>query len=282
MRRRTLPKSRFEFLRVYFGPALGLLFWVGICVVAWFTLGQSIPERFLKHRSQAPAPKTIAPDREDVMPTLPANAMSRDDELQARPSTARTLSEPPPPDPNTSPQASAPPPAPQPQQTTAEPATRASAAPSRRVEDPSKTATSPVESTQPEPRASETSETSGTPEAPSIPAVSAHVVRAQLASGVRNKEPVDQIEGIFHSRGERLRRLYYFTELQGLAGETLTHSWWHEGRLVAKVVFRVRSNSWRAYSSKRLIPSMSGPWKVIMTDSEGKTLSAAQFTYQTP
>lgn len=111
---------------------------------------------------------------------------------------------------------------------------------------------------------------------------SAHVARAQLTSGVKHKEPIDRITGVFHSKHKPLRRLYYFTEITGLSGETVTHRWWHDGRLMAKVTFRIGSNSWRAYSVKKLIPRMSGSWRVVATDSQGHTLSSARFIYATP
>ncbi|MDA3920876.1 MAG: DUF2914 domain-containing protein [Salinisphaera sp.] len=112
--------------------------------------------------------------------------------------------------------------------------------------------------------------------------ISSHVARAQLTSGIKDMEPVDRVTDVFHSNHKSLRHLYYFTDLVGLRGETVTHSWWHEGRRIARVTSHVRSNSWRMSSSKKLIPSMAGPWRVVATDSQGNTLSVARFVYQVP
>lgn len=111
---------------------------------------------------------------------------------------------------------------------------------------------------------------------------STHVARAQLTSGIKNHEPIDHITGVFHSKHEHVRRLYYFTEFTGLGGETVTHRWWHDGRLMAKVTLRIGDNSWRTYSVKKLLPRMAGAWRVVATDSQGHTLSSEHFVYKTP
>lgn len=111
---------------------------------------------------------------------------------------------------------------------------------------------------------------------------SPHVARAQFTTGIDGREPVDQVESVFHTEGKSLRRLYYFTEITGLSGGTVTHRWEHEGKVMAEVPFAIGSDSWRVYSSKALTPSMEGPWRVVVTDAEGNTLKADGFLYKGP
>jgi hypothetical protein len=87
---------------------------------------------------------------------------------------------------------------------------------------------------------------------------------------------------VFHSQNKSLRHIYYFTQITGLSGATVTHRWYHNGHLMAKVTFHIGSNSWRTYSVKRLTLGMTGPWRVVATDNHGHTLSSAHFVYKTP
>lgn len=108
------------------------------------------------------------------------------------------------------------------------------------------------------------------------------MARAQLTTGIKHKEPVDRVSGVVHSHDEPRRYLYYFTQIKGLSGATVTHYWWHEGELMSKVKLRIGGDIWRTYSAQRLTSDMTGSWRVVVTDSQGHTLSTAHFVYATP
>ena len=74
-------------------------------------------------------------------------------------------------------------------------------------------------------------------------------------------------------------RIYYFTEIRDMAGQTVTHRWEHDGQVMAEVPFEVGGDRWRVYSSKNLEPSWTGEWKASVVDGSGATLSANTFTY---
>jgi type II secretory pathway predicted ATPase ExeA len=107
---------------------------------------------------------------------------------------------------------------------------------------------------------------------------SEHVARAQFASGIEDREPIDRVGPVVYSNGKHLRRLYYFSEVKGLQGQEITHRWEHEGETLAEVSFPIGGNRWRVYSSKRLIPPMAGDWRVVVS-SEGEALHVDHFTY---
>lgn len=106
------------------------------------------------------------------------------------------------------------------------------------------------------------------------------IARAQFTSGIAGREPIDRVESVVRADQRRPKRLYYFTEFRDMEGETVTHRWEHEGKVAAEITFEVRGNRWRAYSSKSLLPTMTGQWRVVVTDSAGKPLSVASFAYQ--
>lgn len=101
------------------------------------------------------------------------------------------------------------------------------------------------------------------------------VARAIFTSSVKDREPTDTISNLTNDA----TNISFFTELQGLQGQTVTHRWEHDNKVMAEVKFEVGSARWRVFSSKRLDPSWTGEWKVSVVDANGGTLSASTFTY---
>jgi hypothetical protein len=111
--------------------------------------------------------------------------------------------------------------------------------------------------------------------APAATAQAGTVARAQFTSDVRDREPTDNLNTLANDQ----TRIYFFTELKDLSGQTVTHRWEHNGKVMAEVPIEVGSARWRAFSSKTLDPSWTGEWKVSVVDQSGGTLSASTFTY---
>jgi RND family efflux transporter MFP subunit len=101
------------------------------------------------------------------------------------------------------------------------------------------------------------------------------VVRATFTSGVTKREPVDSVETFPNDRD----RVLFFTELHGMQGQTVTHRWEFNGRVVAEVPFEVRGWRWRVYSSKGLLPGQLGEWRVSVVDPAGRPLLTDTFRY---
>jgi serine/threonine protein kinase len=107
------------------------------------------------------------------------------------------------------------------------------------------------------------------------------VARAQFTRGIEAREPINRVESVVHADGQQLIRLFYFTDLRNLRGETVTHRWEHKGQPAAEVHFQIGGNRWRIYSSKNLTPSMVGQWRVVVTDSRGNQLKTDTINYRT-
>lgn len=72
-----------------------------------------------------------------------------------------------------------------------------------------------------------------------------------------------------------------FTRVTGATQDTqITHAWYHEGEVKAKVVLHVGSKNWRTYSTKNIQPSWTGAWEVRVLDEEGTLLHQASFTVE--
>jgi hypothetical protein len=121
----------------------------------------------------------------------------------------------------------------------------------------------------------EASETQGAPPE-AVPV--GEVARASFTSQIVEREPVDSIERLSADQPQIL----FFTELSGLAGQTVTHRWEHGGEVMAEVPFEVGADRWRVYSSKRLLPGWVGEWSVAVLDSQGRVLSTRSFEYLAP
>jgi hypothetical protein len=113
------------------------------------------------------------------------------------------------------------------------------------------------------------------------------VIRAQFTTGIKGQEPINRIRSVFSKDGEvfsldgrPIRALYYFTEIKGMRGETVTHRWEHNGEVVTKTSFYVGGDPWRVYSHEDLPPSMAGDWRLVVTDAQGKVIKTDSFLYQ--
>jgi hypothetical protein len=119
-------------------------------------------------------------------------------------------------------------------------------------------------------------ETSVPAAAETAPTPSGTVARATFTKGVEDREPVDSVDALSTDDS----KVYYFTELRDMAGQTVTHRWEHDGKVMAEVPFTVNGARWRVFSSKNLEPSWTGEWKVTVVDEAGGTLAVNTFSYE--
>jgi hypothetical protein len=107
-------------------------------------------------------------------------------------------------------------------------------------------------------------------------ATAGEVARAQFTTGIVDREPSDAVTEL----GTDHTQIYFFTELTGFSGETVTHRWEHAGQPMADVSFDVRGPRWRVWSSKQLQSNWTGEWKVTVLDGAGNVLTEKTFNYQ--
>lgn len=102
-----------------------------------------------------------------------------------------------------------------------------------------------------------------------------NVTRAQFTRDIKDLEPVDAVSTLTNDQ----TRIVYFTEIHGMAGQTVTHRWEFNDKIVLEKNHEVGSSRWRAYTSKKLDPASLGEWKASVVDAAGGTLSVNTFTY---
>ncbi len=89
------------------------------------------------------------------------------------------------------------------------------------------------------------------------------------------REPVDSIDSLTNDHS----RVFFFTELVGLQGQSVVHRWERDGQVVAEVPFEVGGPRWRVYSTKSLLPGWTGDWTVTVVDGQGNALASQRLRY---
>ena len=84
------------------------------------------------------------------------------------------------------------------------------------------------------------------------------VSRALFTIGVDNREPVIQVDSINSSSYSSIS---FFTELNNMTGQTATHQWTFNDKVMFEKTFEIKAERWRVWTSKTLIPS----WNKITT-----------------
>jgi hypothetical protein len=112
--------------------------------------------------------------------------------------------------------------------------------------------------------------------APAVSASTDAVKRAVFCSGVAEHEPVDQITTL----AAPADKVFFFTEIIGMEGKTVTHRWIHDDQTVGEVAISIGGARWRCYSTKTLAGNAAGSWSVEVLDDTGAKLGGASFTYQ--
>ena len=128
---------------------------------------------------------------------------------------------------------------------------------------------------------SEASPAAGTrhPTPPLVSILSSDINRAVFSHTIIDKEPGPTIDDIVTMGNSGLSRVYFFNDIRHRAGDTLTHTWYRNGKKVVKVSIPVGSDTWRASSSKYLDKHMEGDWEVKVTDRKGILVASGAFEF---
>ena len=101
------------------------------------------------------------------------------------------------------------------------------------------------------------------------------VTRMQFTTAIIDHEPVDEIGQL----DKAVPKVFFFTEITGMAGQTITHRWQHEGKIKASIKFNIGGDRWRVWSSKKLLPQWVGIWTVTVLDADDNILGEADMVY---
>ena len=103
------------------------------------------------------------------------------------------------------------------------------------------------------------------------------VSRALFTIGIDNREPVIMVDSI---SADSYNSISFFTELNGMSGETVTHQWMFDDKVMFEKSFEVSGDRWRIWTSKTLLPDWTGTWTVKVLNEDGSILERKSFEYQ--
>jgi hypothetical protein len=96
----------------------------------------------------------------------------------------------------------------------------------------------------------------------------------QICTSVENRQPI----GTDASFPQDVERLYCFTKLRSDRDMTsVSHVWYYNDKEMAKVDLVVNAKTWRTYSSKRILKSWTGEWRVDILSATGELLASKEF-----
>jgi hypothetical protein len=104
------------------------------------------------------------------------------------------------------------------------------------------------------------------------------VVRSVFTTSIVDGKPVDDRKAFVNT----VTTIYYFTKLEGLEGQTITHRWKYLDRVMATAKIKVSRDTQTAWSSNTLEPNWTGLWEVEVLNPKGQVISVDSFAYGYP
>ncbi len=98
---------------------------------------------------------------------------------------------------------------------------------------------------------------------------------AQICTAVKDRAPVGVAEKFPASVGE----LYCYSLVTD-AADKVVQVWIHGDKEVSKIELPVKAARWRTWSVKKILPGMTGAWRVEVRDATGALLATAKFTVE--
>lgn len=97
-----------------------------------------------------------------------------------------------------------------------------------------------------------------------------YVARAQFSTAIVDREPVDNLSQAPGS----IEKVFFFSELTEMTGQTIRHRWIYNGNPVIDVSFAVKGPRWRVFSSKTMRVDTTGNWRVTVLNEADEVLES--------
>ncbi len=101
-----------------------------------------------------------------------------------------------------------------------------------------------------------------------------NITQFDFSAGIEDRQPV----GVDTAFTANVGKVFCFTRIEGAADTTrIAHVWYYKEQEKARINLDVESNDWRTWSSKSILESWTGRWRVMIEDSQGNVLSSKTF-----
>jgi len=76
--------------------------------------------------------------------------------------------------------------------------------------------------------------------------------------------------------------VYYYAEILGLGGQTVTHRWTLEGKIMQAVPIAVKRARQAVWSKSAMRPEWTGDWTVEIVNARGEVIETDNFAFNPP
>ncbi|MDH3669520.1 MAG: DUF2914 domain-containing protein [Paracoccaceae bacterium] len=104
------------------------------------------------------------------------------------------------------------------------------------------------------------------------------VSRATFTTAIVDDEPTDYRSEIENT----VPVVYFYAELDGMAGQTAIHRWKFGDKVMADAKIAVKSPRFPAWSSNKMPPESTGLWIVEVLNGKGEVISTHYLNYIPP
>ena len=104
-----------------------------------------------------------------------------------------------------------------------------------------------------------------------------NISQAVFAKSVENRTPIE----IVTEADDSLGKIYFFTNIRDLTGDTIIHRWIYKDKVKAEISFNIKGKRWRVWSSKNLWHTGTGQWKVEVINQQNELLLTKIFEFRT-
>ncbi len=101
-----------------------------------------------------------------------------------------------------------------------------------------------------------------------------NISNAEFAMEIKDRTPLNIIEELDNSFG----KIYFFTNIRNLQGQSIRHRWIYKNKVMAEVEFDINGPRWRVWSSKNLWPTWLGEWSVEVLNANSEVLYKKNLT----
>ena len=105
-------------------------------------------------------------------------------------------------------------------------------------------------------------------------AADVEISEMKICTEIVDRSPV----GVSDNFSNALEKIYCYTEINAENTPlSITHVWYFNDRKMAEIPLSVNSSAWRTWSSKRIMSSWSGKWRVDVLGPAGEVLMQKNF-----
>lgn len=96
----------------------------------------------------------------------------------------------------------------------------------------------------------------------------------QIASSIEGQQPL----GVDTTFTADIGSVFCFTQVEGIVNNTkIFQVWYHKDEEKARIELNLASDDWQTWGSKTILPTGTGPWRVMIEDTNGTVLATTSF-----